>query len=134
MECTLCGKETQENRVSDVRHLYKVLLDMSLDEDTVICEACAHKTAVELKEEHVYSQVIKPLSRAVNNMAHDYNGTDTEAFLRAFTREHRTLQADMIVAFIKLFKAIGNLDEGRYFDPRNEWIRNWCQKAAQVQP
>lgn len=60
-------------------------------------------------------EAFESLSRYVNR------GADSKEFLKAFSREHPTLQQSMVRLFLEVIEVVGSPEFGKKTDGRNVW-------------
>lgn len=129
MKCIMCGRENLRDGTSMYKSERSRLDDYVIPEDTQICEECAERSIINLKEKIIYKPIFDELAKRSNNTLFNQNGTDVKAMLKAFTRQHRYLQGDIFQALMKFIEQISLLDNN-FFDPRNDFVKVYAKKAS----
>lgn len=128
--CSICGRDIDGETVKeDYCYIEEKGYDKSLiGDDVAICHDCARKERVKEKEEG-YMESLEGFFRLAGFTNFNEENMSAEALARAFARQHRECQGQILLFLFRAFEKIAALDDG-WIDLRNEWGYKWIRRAV----
>lgn len=97
-----------------------------------ILQSCGDKVTYEQKRDMLHKHIVSEVSNRTKELVDAFNGSHSESvidgMLQGIVGSHRYLQGEFWIGMRKLVEKYSQLDESMYFDGRNQFARQMCER------